>query len=191
MKSMMLEPRENVDRLESAGLNSCKILDFINEASMRRPFQSALIALTLAPAAVVAQAPELRPISEYLLLPADRRDSAYPILRCIGLFQGMFRYGGANFSEEDALRTQLSNEAMGLVALLLRQEKYPEADINELAGQIGMEIDSLSAVYSERMKSNFSLTGEAWGSDAIVGDDFETCGPIAQESVDFASKLSK
>jgi len=79
----------------------------------------------------------------------------------MGLFRGMFYYGGVNLFEEDTLRTQLSIEAMGLIALLLRKEKHPEIDITELASQIGKEVEGISVIYSDRMKKNFSLTGEA------------------------------
>jgi hypothetical protein len=112
-------------------------------------------------------------LSEYLLLPEDRRDKAYPFVRCIGLFQGVYRYGGANFSEEDAVRTQLGNEAMGLIALILRQEKHTEIGPDDLATQIGKEVEDLSVMYFERMTNNYTLTGEAWGSDATIIEDFD------------------
>lgn len=154
---------------------------------MRKPLQTAAVALLMVPTGAVAQ--DIRPILEYLLLPEGRREAAYPILRCMGLFRGMFYYGGVNFSEEETLRTQLSIKSMGLNALFLRQEKHPEMDLNELATQIGSEVEDMSVIYSERMKRNFSLSGEAWGSDTTIIDDFEACGPIAQSSVDFVSKI--
>ncbi len=155
---------------------------------MRKLFQSSAFALMLLPSGGFAQ--ELKPISEYLSLPEVRREPAYHILRCMGLFRGMFYYGGVNFSEEVTLRNQLSIDSMGLLALLLRQDKYPEIVLNELASQIGKEVEEISVIYSERMKKNYSLTGEAWGSDVTIIDDFETCGPIAQQSVDTVSKIS-
>jgi len=148
---------------------------------------SLLKAITLSlmlPSAVHAQAPDLRPISEYLQLSADRSDAAYPFLRCVGLFQGFFRYGGANVSDEDATRAQIGNEAMGLVALYLRQEKHPNFDINDLASQLGSEIENATQIYQDRMTRNYSLTGEAYGSDATIIDDFETCATIVQQSID-------
>lgn len=154
---------------------------------MRTLFQSSAVALLMLPTGAVAQ--DLRPISEYLLLPEDRKESTYPILRCMGLFRGMFYYGGMNFSEQETLRTQLSIESMGLNALFLRQEKHPEMNLNQLATQIGKEVEDMTVIYSERMKSNFSSTGEAWGSDATIIGDFEACGPIAQQSVDRVSKM--
>lgn len=154
---------------------------------MIKLFQSSTVALLLVPTGGCAQ--DLRPISEYLSLPEARREAAYPILRCMGLFRGTFYYGGVNFSEEDTRRTQQSIESMGLIALLLRQEKHPEIDLAELASQIGKEVEGMSVIYSDRMKKNFSLTGEAWGSDATIMGDFKTCGPIAQKSVDSVSKM--
>lgn len=103
----------------------------------------------------------------------------------------MFRYGGANFSDEQTHRTQVGNESMGLLALLIRQQKHPEIDVDDLATQIGVEIEAISVVYNERMTRNFSLTGEAWGSDTVILDDFETCGPIVQYAVDLVSKNSE
>ena len=154
------------------------------EYFMKKLFQAAAVALMLVPSVGLAQAPDLRPISEYLQLPEERRDAAYPFLRCIGLFQGLFRYGSANFTEEQALRTQISNEAMGLVAFTLRQDRHPDFSVDVLASQIGTEVEDLTTVYFERMSKNYSLTGEAYGSDQTVSDDFETCGQIAQYSVD-------
>lgn len=156
---------------------------------MKKLFQTVLVTLLLLPTVSAAQAPDLRSISEYLLLPEDRRDKAYPFVRCIGLFQGVYRYGGVNFSEEDAVRTQLGNEAMGLIALILSQEKHAEIGPDDLATQIGKEVEDLSAMYFERMTNNYNLTGEAWGSDLTIIDDFETCGPVAQYSLDKLSDM--
>lgn len=156
---------------------------------MKKLFQTALVTLLLLPTVSVAQAPDIRSISEYLLLPEDRRDKAYPFVRCIGLFQGVFRYGGANFTETDAVRTQLGNEAMGLIALILRLEKHAEIGSDDLATQIGKEVEDLSVMYFERITNNYNLTGEAWGSDPTIIDDLETCGPIAQQSLDMLSDM--
>lgn len=79
---------------------------------------------------------------------------------------------------------------MGLVALLVRQAKHPKIDINDLATQIGIEIENITVTYEERMKNNYTLTGEAWGADVVILDDFETCAPFAQYAVDKAGELS-
>lgn len=157
---------------------------------MAKPIRSLVVAALalIMPTGVAAQVPDLSPISEYLKLPADSRDEAYPLLRCIGLFQGAFRYGGASFSEEQTLRAQLANESMGLVALMTRQGKHPEIEVAYLATQIGKEIKAITVVYEERMTANYTLTGEAW--DATMTDDIETCGPIVQSAIDKAMSLS-
>lgn len=143
-----------------------------------------LAIVTLMPSMGFSQAPGLRTISEYLTLPEENRDTAYPFLRCIGLFQGVYRYGGANFTEEEALRTSFSVEAMGFVSLALRQQRHPENDLDQLATQIGLEIEDMTMMYTDRLRTNYNLTGEAWGSDTVVLDDFDTCAVIAQDSVD-------
>ncbi len=79
---------------------------------------------------------------------------------------------------------------MALVALLSRQEKHPKTDQEDLATQIGNEIEDLSTMYFERISKNYTLTGEAWGSDQVVMDDFTTCGPIIQMSLDATAEMS-
>jgi len=145
--------------------------------------QNLIFSAILASIPLTSSAQELRPLSEYLSLPADRQDQAYPYLRCIGLFQGFYRYGGANLSDEDVTRTQLANEAMGLIALLFRQQKNPNFNLEKISAQLGKEIEDITHVYHQRMTLNYNMTGEAFGSDAVIGDDFETCGGFAQDAV--------
>lgn len=157
---------------------------------MAKPIMTLLAAaLALSPISAGAQGDDLRPISEYLTLPEDRKDAAYPILRCVGLFVGVYRYGGSKFSDEENQRSKEASVAMSYVALLIRQRKHPETPVDALASQIGVETEALSTMYKERFEKNYSMTGEAWGSDAIINDDFGTCGPIAQEAVDITSGL--
>lgn len=134
-----------------------------------------------------AQDASLRPISEYMKLPQESRDNAYPFLRCIGLFRGVFAYGGASFSDELADQTQKGNEAMTLVAFKFRGQKHPDVSPDDLVPQMTKEIDELTNMYAERFSRNYTLTGEAWGADPVVSNDFETCGAIAQMAVDATS----
>ena len=145
--------------------------------------QKLILTIILASIPLTSSAQELRPLSEYLSLPADRQDQAYPYLRCIGLFQGFYRYGGANLSDDDATRTQLANEAMGLIALLFRQQKHPNFSLDNISAQLGKEIEDVTQVYHQRMTQNYNMTGEAFGSDSVIGDDFEACGGLAQDAV--------
>ena len=156
---------------------------------MKSLLQTVAITMILATSCIVAQAESLKPISEYLHLPEDRRDKAYPFVRCIGLFQAVFRYGGANFSDEDALKTEMGNQAMGLIALMLRLDRYADVSPDDLAEQIGKEVEDTTVVYHDRMATNYTLTGEAYGSDATILDDFNTCRDMAAASLDRVQNL--
>lgn len=131
----------------------------------------------------IAQSSELRPLAEYLQLPRDRKEEAYPFIRCVGLFRGVFRYGGSNFSEEEVSQTKATNAAMALVAYRYRTNKNPTISENDVVSQIGFEIENIEREYSNRMDRNFTLTGEAWGSDETISSDLEICGEIARIAV--------
>ena len=142
-----------------------------------------ILSAFLATIPIASGAQELRPLSEYQNLPEYRQDQAYPYVRCIGLFQGFFRYGGANVSDDDTARAQMGNEAMGLIAVLFRQQKHPDFGLEIISAQLGKEIEEVTQVYFNRMTQNYYLTGEAFGSDVVVTNDFETCGVIVQAAV--------
>lgn len=132
----------------------------------------------------IAQDSEIRPLTEYLQLPQDRKEEAYPFIRCVGLFRGIFRYGGASFSEEEAYRTQTASAAMTLVAFGYRTNKHPSISGEDVASQIGFEIENIELAYSNRMEQNFARTGEAWGADETIQSDLRICGEISRIAVD-------
>lgn len=132
----------------------------------------------------IAQDTELRPLAEYLQLPKDRKEEAYPFIRCVGLFRGIFRYGGASFSEEEANQTQSANAAMTLVAYKYRTNKHPSISGEDVVAQIGFEIENIELAYSNRMHQNFARTGEAWGADETIKSDLGICGEISRIAVD-------
>jgi hypothetical protein len=151
---------------------------------MLRLIEGALVIVLIIPTAIIAQDTSFRSLSDYMQLPDDRRDAAYPFIRCTGLFRGLFRYGGASFSDEVMQRTQLGNDAMMYVAFTLRKEKHPEWKDEDIAKQMGSEIENIEFIYAERMEKNYSLTGEAYGSDEVITIDFELCGDVVQLSID-------
>lgn len=113
------------------------------------------------PGSAGAQDTTLRPLAEYLQLPDNRKEQAYPFVRCTGLFRGIFRYGGATFSDEVTASTQEGNEAMMLVAFRYRLSKGSGQAPEKLVAQMGKEIEAIEVLYANRMQSNYNRTGEA------------------------------
>ena len=125
----------------------------------------------------------LRPLTEYLQRPDNRTENGYPFVRCADLFRGIFRYGGATFSDELAASTQAGNEVMMLVAFAHRLSKSPDQPPEKLIEQIGKEIEEIEILYADPMQSNYVRTGEAWGSDPTISSDLDICGEVAQIAV--------
>lgn len=126
-----------------------------------------------------AAAQPLTPLSDYLALPADRRVSTYPAIRCAGLYFGVIDYGGATMGPDALSQTQESARTLVLFATVMRMREQG-GDLEPHLRNAMATVDRIARLYRERMEANFASAGQAWGSDPLIISDLLTCRAVLQ-----------
>src|ERR1044071_4440742 len=115
----------------------------------------AAVAAALAMGAVLSAAIDARaqsdliPLQQYLDLPADRRNPAYPFIRCAGLHSGLLAYGGANFLPENVRQAENTVSLLVKVAVLVRV-RLEGGTVEAVSQDVTSSVSIVSDLYAQR-----------------------------------------
>ena len=131
-------------------------------------------------AGLSAQAPTLRPLSEYLQEEQDpTRGRRYAANRCGALFslistQRAIR-GDAGTAE------MYSDWVIGFGAVALGAVVEPGLTSRDALGQNQEAFDRIKEILTERMDRNMALSGSYYADDPLLGNDFRTCRDLVDQ----------
>ena len=117
---------------------------------------------------------------QYLDLPADRRNPAYPFIRCAGLHSGLLAYGGANFLPENVRQAENTVSLLVKVAVLVRV-RLEGGTVEAVSQDVMSSVSIVSDLYAQRARNNYARIGEAFGSDPLIRGDLELCKEVASD----------
>lgn len=181
----MTLPTEDLGHKVLRIISTFVTLRYVQFASSACRHLTAFAVLSLSSLAPV-HAQELRPLSEYAALPQERQSMSYFGVRCAGLYQGIWDYGGASLPSGMGETTQSSITILMRWAAVQRLQTQLDRtgalpDASAVSEQVMKEVILIADRYLARIEQNYTTTGEAWGSDTLIQSDMSLCGPLVEE----------
>lgn len=119
------------------------------------------------------------PLTAWLELPDNERETSYILVRCAGLYLGMLNYAGTDRLGEEISGTYGDAVSrLSATALIVRQQQNPTAPIRDLVVGVARDRVAISNVYSDRMHTNYRARGQAFSQDVEIQSDLQVCQEV-------------
>lgn len=114
-------------------------------------------------------------IYEYLNRPQDQIEDTYPLVRCAGLYFGVYNIVGEDqLGDQTAKNIKTGIDIFTQSAALIRAENGA-GTIEDIGQSVLRDALAISDIYIQRMKSNYQSTGVHITEDPLISGDMVVC----------------
>jgi hypothetical protein len=112
---------------------------------------------------------------------ADQSATAYPLVRCAGLYHSVLEWAGVDQLGADTWQTtDEARQTLLVLASMVYLSEGVGADADAAAEIAGRDSLAVADIYLDRFHQNYAIDGNAWGNDEVFASDLEVCRALTE-----------